>query len=92
MPRKRIASGLAKVGRGELRDVILPLARPALRMKTRDRRDRSNPVGSSKIGGQPDLPADMAWPEGQRCAAIYNDDTQGVTEPAGFIAQGHPIS
>ena len=83
----RIASGLAKVGRGGLKELLFPLARPALRMKTRARRDRSNPVGSSKIGGRPDLPADMPWPEGQRCAAIYNDDTQGVTAPAGFIAQ-----
>ena len=83
----RIANGLAKAGQGEMKELLFQLARPALRLKPSDKKDISIPVGASKIGGRPDLPADMPWPEGQQCAAIYNDDTKGVTAPAGFVAQ-----
>jgi uncharacterized protein (TIGR02996 family) len=68
----------------ELRDRVLHLARPALRMK---KGGRSAPVGASKIGGLPDLPTGFRWPLGQDCRAIYNDDTAGEERLAGFLAQ-----
>lgn len=77
----------AEAGCPELKDPLLRLARPALRMKTRKAKDDSIPVGASKIGGLPDLPPGFAWPLGQDCKAIYNDDTEGVEELAGFVAQ-----
>lgn len=50
-------------GLGEFVPAVAPLTRPAVRMTTAAS-DRVG-VGASRIGGQPDLPADVAWPEFQ---------------------------
>ena len=49
--------------------------------------DHEIPVGASKVGGQPDLPAGFTWPPGADCHEIYNDDTGGTDRLAGFLAQ-----
>ncbi|QEL15736.1 TIGR02996 domain-containing protein [Limnoglobus roseus] len=70
----------------KLKKKLLPLARPALRMRE-DFIGRALPVGASKIGGLPDLPTDFVWPPGGDCQAIYNDDTGGTDRLAGFLCQ-----
>lgn len=44
-------------------------------------------IGTSKIGGLPDLPPNFHWPTGNDCKAIFNDDTKGETRFAGFLGQ-----
>ncbi len=83
----RLLERVAAAGFPELKDRVLRLARPALRMKKSKASDRTIPVGASKIGGLPDLPPDYPWPPGGDCHAIYNDDTGGTERLAGFLAQ-----
>lgn len=78
-------------------DTLLPLARPAFRLESDDQAMHEwdyetavtdeLPHGISKVRGIPDLPADMDWPAGDVCRAIYNDSPEGVEEPAAFMAQ-----
>jgi uncharacterized protein (TIGR02996 family) len=83
----RLLERLAGAGLAELRDRVLRLARPALRMKKGAAGGRKIAVGASKIGGLPDLPPGFRWPRGADCRATYNDDTAGVDRLAGFVAQ-----
>jgi uncharacterized protein (TIGR02996 family) len=71
----------------EMKAPTLRFARPALRMVAHSASDKKIDVGASKIGGLPDLPAGLAWPQGQECHAIYNDNCEGVERLAGFLAQ-----
>jgi uncharacterized protein (TIGR02996 family) len=71
----------------KLKERVLRLARPALRMKKGPADERKIAVGASKIGGLPDLPPRFPWPPGGDCHAIYNDDTGGTDRLAGFLAQ-----
>lgn len=57
-------------------DKFLRLARPALDYKCAKTADKKIPVGASKLGGLPDLPADVKWPT--------HDD-----EPLAFLGQFH---
>lgn len=72
---------------GEIRDKTLALARPCLRVESDPTDDKKIPVGASKSGGLPDLPAGYKWPPGGDCHAIYNNDTGGTKLLAGFLAQ-----
>jgi uncharacterized protein (TIGR02996 family) len=83
----RLVQRLAQHNCPELKDPLLRLARPALRLVKTEADDNNLPVGASKIGGLPDLPPDAAWPEGRECRATYNLDTEGVERPAGFLCQ-----
>ena len=53
---------LGEAGLEELAERILRLARPAVRLRTTKARDEKLPIGSSKIGGFPDLRRDIDWP------------------------------
>lgn len=77
-----VANGLFK-----LKESLLPLARPALRIIKSEADDSELKVGASKLGGNPDLPDGVAWPLGKDCRAIYNNDTAGIEKPAGFLFQ-----
>lgn len=83
----RLNERLATAHASKLRKKLLPLARPALRMKPTGKGSRGLSVGASKLGGVPDLPPGFAWPLGRDCRATYNQDTAGVEELAGFVAQ-----
>ncbi len=83
----RLLERVATAGLPELKDRLLRLARPALRMKKSAAADSKIAVGASKIGGHPDLPPGFTWPPGGDCHAIYNDDTGGTDRLAGFLAQ-----
>jgi uncharacterized protein (TIGR02996 family) len=83
----RLIEAAAREDFPELKKSMLKLARPALRMVKKPAKDAKLAVGASKIGGSPDLPNGYAWPKGKECKAIYNDDTTGVEQLAGFLAQ-----
>jgi uncharacterized protein (TIGR02996 family) len=83
----RLLKVAADAGIPELRDKLLRLARPALRLKPTMVADQAIRVGASKIGGLPDMPPNFPWPKGGECHAIYNDDTRGTERLAGFLAQ-----
>ena len=44
-------------------DRLLALARPSISYNTVKSPEKEIPVGGSKFGGRPDLPADLDWPE-----------------------------
>jgi uncharacterized protein (TIGR02996 family) len=83
----------------DVKNVALRLARPALRMIPLFRggtieemiqqtvSHKANRIGGSRLGGSPDLPADLRWPPGGDCRAIYNEDTGGTERLAGFLGQ-----
>ncbi len=83
----RLLDWLVGIEVPELKLPWLKHARPALRMNKKPVKDAKLAVGTSKIGGSPDLPKGYAWPKGKECKAIYNDDTKGVEAIAGFLAQ-----
>jgi uncharacterized protein (TIGR02996 family) len=83
----RLLERVAAANLPELKDRVLRLARPALRMKKAKGSDRKIAVGASKVGGLPDLPPGFPWPPGGDCHAIYNLDTGGTDRLAGFLAQ-----
>lgn len=57
-------------------DAIRALARPSVRLVATKADDATIPVGATKIGGAPDLPAYFKWPmrEGRRLAFIDATD------------------
>jgi uncharacterized protein (TIGR02996 family) len=83
----RLGKAIAEAGVPELKGPAFRLARPALRMEPVAEAAKKIPIGASKIGGSPDLPADVAWPTGDDCKAIYNSDTARIDRLAGFLAQ-----
>jgi uncharacterized protein (TIGR02996 family) len=44
-------------------DQLLALARPSVTYRTAKAAERTLPVGASKFGGRPDMPADTEWPK-----------------------------
>lgn len=69
------------------RDAVLASVSAGIRVETVATQEAMISVGESKYGGDPDLPANQDWPTGEFCSAIYNDDTKGIEEPAGFVMQ-----
>jgi uncharacterized protein YwqG len=64
---------------GALVEGLRPLVRPAVRLGTRPASDFR--LGQSRIGGAPDLPADLAWPshEGQALTFLAQVDLAEVS-------------
>ncbi|TWU00020.1 hypothetical protein Pla108_09630 [Botrimarina colliarenosi] len=62
MTEEALASRIEALGLGPFREEIIESAEACLSVTTS--RDESRPceIGSSKIGGDPDLPADLEWP------------------------------
>ncbi|MDB5391159.1 MAG: hypothetical protein JWM11_6805 [Planctomycetaceae bacterium] len=68
------------------REAILRLARPVAYLNANKATDAELVVGTSKLGGLPDLPTDVAWPRGRDCTTSYQTDCESE-EPCGFVGQ-----
>jgi uncharacterized protein YwqG len=53
---------LVKHGLAHRADELMAYLRPSIRLSVEPADDADIPVGASKIGGNPDLPADFVWP------------------------------
>jgi uncharacterized protein YwqG len=62
MTPEDVRAALAAAGLTPLLDHLDALARPAIHLTTRAVDQAAIPVGSSQVGGQPDLPPGAAWP------------------------------
>src|SRR5690349_18647643 len=71
---KDLYDQLEKFGFSRWYNEIEPLTRPAIRLKSRQVDEKELPLGSSKLGGSPDLPPNIEWP-------WYKD------RPMAFLAQ-----
>jgi hypothetical protein len=72
--RDTLARALNEAGLSRLTETVLPLARECILIGTTATDDDAIPVGSSKLGGSPDLPPGFTWPVWQN-------------RPQAFIAQ-----
>lgn len=63
--RERLAAELAAAGVGQRAAEIAALGVPCVRLRTTPGQDGEIPVGASKLGGHPDLPDGVEWPEWQ---------------------------
>src|SRR5574341_1891507 len=74
MDKTDIRNALIEGGFGDLADKLTALARPAIRAQTTTLRWRFDQpaAGSSRLGGQPDLPPEIAWPVGLSFIAQVN--------------------
>lgn len=61
--REQIRVKLIDAGLARLADEIARLVRPCIRIDTTPTNEEEIPVGASKFGGLPDVPADFSWPE-----------------------------
>ena len=66
-------------------DKLLSLIRPTLRLRTEDVLEIA--IGSSKIGGLPDMPGNVSWPIGRDCTAIFDESTSDIKKFSGFLCQ-----
>jgi uncharacterized protein (TIGR02996 family) len=83
----RLVEGVSHVGSPSIKEPLLRLARPALRLTEHVFSDAEIPVGATKVGGKPDLPADFRWPTGNDCRAGYGRGAAGYAQLAGFLGQ-----
>jgi uncharacterized protein YwqG len=74
MTLDEIREALRGAGLERLAEVAERLTLPAIRIESAMVDEDTIPVGASKLGGRPDLPPDMAWPERDG-------------KPLGFLAQ-----
>jgi uncharacterized protein YwqG len=74
MTLDEIREALRSAGLERLADVAERLTLPAIRIEPQMVDEETIPIGASKLGGRPDLPPDMAWPERDG-------------KPLGFLAQ-----
>lgn len=58
-----LRSRLEKAGLGAISNELINQSREAVRMISAPASDSTLPVGASKLGGWPDLPQDLKWPE-----------------------------
>jgi uncharacterized protein YwqG len=65
MTRDEIREGLKSSGLSGVADDIAALAQSCVRFHTKAIEDSKLPVGSSKLGGSPDLPDGIEWPSWQ---------------------------
>lgn len=63
MDVQKFREAMGEVGLSEYTDKMLGLARNAVRITCESADESEIGVGQSKIGGMPDLPAGVAWPE-----------------------------
>jgi uncharacterized protein YwqG len=95
MTLDEIREALRAAGLGRLADVAERLTLPAIRIEPQMVDEDTIPVGASKLGGRPDLPPDLAWPERDgkplgflvqfNLAEIAPYDAEKVLPPSGML-------
>lgn len=58
-------------GLGARRDAIAALLRPGIGLETRELTEADLAVGVSRVGGEPDLPPNLAWPVGAEGPMLF---------------------
>ena len=59
-----ITKQIREQGLAAYEEKLLSLIRPGIRIQTKKPGAKTTAIGTSHIGGNPDLPADLAWPQG----------------------------
>jgi len=68
----------------EYRELFKSLKKSSILLEPDNEFNGESPIGRSKIGGKPDLPADFVWP---RYEGEHFDGSEKVERPLSFIAQ-----
>lgn len=88
--RKLVAGGLGRVA-----DALVALAQPAIKIHLEPADEARTPVGASKVGGLPDLPAGAEWPRWHEpmaflaqfnLAEVAPFDVEGVLPDRGLLS------
>jgi uncharacterized protein YwqG len=74
LTREELETALVEAGLGRIATPLADLSEPCVLVTTHTHPDETMPVGRSRIGGWPDLPASIDWP-------YWRD------KPLGFLAQ-----
>ncbi|HEU5229215.1 MAG TPA: YwqG family protein [Ktedonobacteraceae bacterium] len=95
MDKTGTQTALATAGLSQLTKSVDLLTQPSIRLYTTPVEEATLSIGKSKIGGVPDLPAGMSWPEwkGQpqsfiaqiRLDDVHQYDTGGLLPPHGLL-------
>ena len=95
MDKVSVFTAFEQVGISRLRKDIDAVAKPSIRLYTTPVDEASLPVGVSKVGGLPDLPANLTWPEFEglpqsfiaqiRLAEVRPYDVEGVLPETGML-------
>lgn len=59
---EKLKKGLKEFGLNHKAEELLPLAKESIRMMVNQIPEEKIQIGSSKIGGCPDVPSDFSWP------------------------------
>jgi uncharacterized protein YwqG len=63
MDNAKLQAAVKAAGLARLAPVLDRLVRPSVRLRATLAREAQMPIGASKLGGLPDLPAGVTWPE-----------------------------
>ena len=86
--RKELEAALAQAGLGEWSPRLAAAARHTMILEPGPFEEGADaPVGASRLGGMPDLPADVPWPWRAAIPAAYFKEHGERSWPLSFIAQ-----
>jgi uncharacterized protein YwqG len=95
MDKAAVQKNLTKAGLPQLAEQVDRLVRNSIRLLTKPIEDADMPVGASKLGGLPDLPPHISWPQWQgvpqsfiaqmRLEELQAYDTQKLLPPKGQL-------
>ncbi len=75
MNRQQVLERIHEAGLSRIADDVEALLKPSIRLIAHVSDDAQIPVGASKLGGLPDLPAHVAWPQ---CKSMSPDETYWI--------------
>lgn len=95
MDKATVQKSLAKAGLAHLAEHSDQLVRNSIRLLTKPADEANQPIGASKLGGLPDLPAHISWPSWQgvpqsfiaqiRLEEVQTYNTQKLLPPKGML-------
>ena len=89
MGSENLRARLMATGLGRIADEIIRVSMPSIRLDCLRATDEAEPpLGGSRLGGVPDLPPGMSWPEWQDCPMAFIAQVN-VAEIAAHDEQGH---